>query len=814
MQAGVLLDITSEINRLPSDEESEIDNTNTNTTEITLNVNDTFEDWNAVNVAVNMYAKQNGFVATKYRKDLDEIDKTIIRRRVYRCWKGGVNNPRKVENINLHRDSVSTKTNCPWQVGFYFGKNANIIRLTKFDNIHNYQCDPVTIDLAPKNSRLPIVILNKIKHYTINGRLGAGQQYDLLTKEFPEHPIKKKNLYNAIQSFRGVRIHNESDAAMMFSYLMKLRDQDPDYIVIPRLEGLSNELTGLFWMTSQQRNELWPKFRDVVIHDNTAKTNRYEMSLSLFVGIDNNYKTRVLAQALIKYETQADYSWILQCTLEATDNLPPIVLFTDSDPGMIAAVQVVYPETRHLLCIYHIAENVKKKARSKLHGEMVNSFVKDFYHMRNSYNQYQFESRYNEMLIKYEKCRSYLEKKLYPNHKSWARYSIAKIFMAGVESTQRVESLNGVLKKHVHRGTLLKELVIEIENELNKEEQYNRIRDYYGSNPSVGLPSTYGTIFKDIDSVLKDSLAPIPLSLQRAQMKQALLYQGILVSIEQVNEFDEELNSIVEHIYDRPQIRLRELLLGIDCKEIQEIWEVNYIAASSTSKPHYVVILKDMTLLCTCMYIINQGMPCRHQYRILLQSNKAIFHMGFIHLRWFKSIPSEMNNYITIARGIKTYTTNSLQYIDQMRSTNIYTSNIRENVGKKLQFGTAMSVAKTSVQIAVAEGVTTELTGLLTEFIMKYRRKTGLNDVSQLSNESHGESSSIAIASCVPKISNPEYHKPKGRPPKRYKSSIEENNVQNISSSSKTCSYCLEKGHNIRGCKQQKTDSCDKENNN
>ena len=80
-----------------------------------------------------------------------------------------------------------------------------------------------------------------------------------------------------------------------------------------------------------------------------------------------------------------------------------------------------------------------------------------------------------------------------------------------------------------------------------------------------------------------------------------------------------------------------------------------------------------------------------------------------------------MNNYITIARGIKAYTTNSLQYIDQMRSTNIYTSNIRKNVGKKLHFGTAISVAKTSVQIAVAECVTTELTGLLTEFIMKYR---------------------------------------------------------------------------------------------
>lgn len=211
------------------------------------------------------------------------------------------------------------------------------------------------------------------------------------------------------------------------------------------------------------------------------------------------------------------------------------------------------------------------------------------------------------MLTKYEPCRSYLEKKLYPSRNSWARYSIAKVFTAGIESTQRVESLNGVLKKHVNRGTLLTELVKEIENELDKESQYNRIKDYYGANPSNGLPSTYDTIFKDIDSVLKDFLAPIPLSLQRAQMKQALLYQGTLVPIEQINESDEELGNIIEHIYDRPQIRLRELLIDIDEKEIQEIWEVNYIAASSSTKPHYVVIFGDMTLLCTCMYIINQG---------------------------------------------------------------------------------------------------------------------------------------------------------------------------------------------------------------
>jgi hypothetical protein len=496
-----------------------------------LKVNDTFKDWNEVDVIVNKYAKLNGFVAIKFRKDLDDIDKTIVRRRVYTCWKSGINKSKKVEDISLHRDGTTIKTNCPWKASFYFGKTRPDIHLTNLNDIHNHQCDPVTIDLAPKNQRFPQVVTEKIEHYTINGHLNAGQQYDLLLKEFPQYPIRKKNLYNAIQKFRGVRIHDESDAAMMYSYLLEQRNEDPDFIVTARLEGSSNELTGIFWMTSQQRNELWPKYHDVIIHDNTAKTNRYEMALSLFVGIDNNFKTRVVAQALTKYETLADYNWILECTLKATNNLSPVVLFTDGDPAVIAAVQMTYPQTRHLLCIYHISENVKKKAKSKLHGEMINNFVGDFYHMRNSYTLCQFESRYNEMLTKYEPCRSYLEK-LYQNRESWARCFIGKVFTAGVESTQRVESMNGVLKKHLDRGTLLKELVKEIEKELDKESYYSRLNDYYGSNPTIGLPSIYNTLFKDIDSILKEYLAPIPLSLQRAQMKQALLYQGSLITMD------------------------------------------------------------------------------------------------------------------------------------------------------------------------------------------------------------------------------------------------------------------------------------------
>ncbi|PKK56067.1 hypothetical protein RhiirC2_800829, partial [Rhizophagus irregularis] len=144
-------------------------------------------------------------------------------------------------------------------------------------------------------------------------------------------------------------------------------------------------------------------------------------------------------------------------------------------------------------------------------------------------------------------------------------------------STQRVESINGVLKKHLDRGTLLKDLVKVVESELEKELQYTQIKDYYGLNPSVGLPSTFNTIFKEIDNILQAHLSLIPLSLQQ---------------INQVTESNSTFGDIIEHEYDLPQIRLHKLIL-----------EISYIAITSSSltTPHYLVILKDSSSIYTCM---------------------------------------------------------------------------------------------------------------------------------------------------------------------------------------------------------------------
>ncbi|PKK59509.1 hypothetical protein RhiirC2_857313 [Rhizophagus irregularis] len=139
-------------------------------------------------------------------------------------------------------------------------------------------------------------------------------------------------------------------------------------------------------------------------------------------------------------------------------------------------------------------------------------------------------------------------------------------------------------------------------------------------------------------------------------MNQSLLYQVNLVSINQIEDEESNVNNgILGHSHDIPQIHLRDLLNGISYNDIIEIWEVSYIA-SKTSKSHYVVILKDATLLCTCMFIVNQGMICRHQFRVLIQSDNAIFHISHIHTRWFNlssDLPTNSTGFITIINGEK-----------------------------------------------------------------------------------------------------------------------------------------------------------------
>jgi hypothetical protein len=302
-----------------------------------------------------------------------------------------------------------------------------------------------------------------------------------------------------------------------------LQREEHGWFVEAKLEGEDNHLTGLFWMRPSQI-DLWQRFHDVVINDNTAKTNKYNMYLSLTIVVDNHARSRMAATAVVSDETKETYQWILECLLRATNGLAPRVLFTDADAGMVAAIHETLPTTKHNYCIWHIRRNLEKNLKRKLNNKY-DDFIRAWNKCRNSFSENVFQKQWYDLLINYPIAQKYLEHVLGTDVTSWALCFTHRSFNAGIQSTQRVESYNALIKQSVKSSTTLFELDTQIQLQLNKEEQFERW-EQSNQNPSVGLPNIISRYYDQIDIIIKKYLTPRVLKMQHQQMNESLLYHA------------------------------------------------------------------------------------------------------------------------------------------------------------------------------------------------------------------------------------------------------------------------------------------------
>src|SRR5438270_8677079 len=122
----------------------------------------------------------------------------------------------------------------------------------------------------------------EIQFFTENGNLPISIQRKLLKARFPTSSILDCDLTNAIQKFK-VKPDEVHNASNLLKTLIQNKSNDPGWFLEFQLND-ENRLTRLFWMSPSQI-ALWLEYHDVVLNDNTAKTNRYNMPLSLFLSL-------------------------------------------------------------------------------------------------------------------------------------------------------------------------------------------------------------------------------------------------------------------------------------------------------------------------------------------------------------------------------------------------------------------------------------------------------------------------------------------------------------------------------------------------
>ena len=149
--------------------------------------------------------------------------------------------------------------------------------------------------------------------------------------------------------------------------------------------------------------------------------------------------------------------------------LVPCLFYTDANPTMIAAVNTSWPTTKHHFCLFHIRKNLEKHFLGKYCGEKWSNFFAAFCHARNSRVESIFEERWAALLAEYADAANYLQRQLYRCREAWALCFTHRTFNAGIQSTQRIESYNDIIKNNVNGSSSLLELESIIERLLLKE---------------------------------------------------------------------------------------------------------------------------------------------------------------------------------------------------------------------------------------------------------------------------------------------------------------------------------------------------------
>ena len=95
----------------------------------------------------------------------------------------------------------------------------------------------------------------------------------------------------------------------------------------------------------------------IALFDTTHSTNQYDMRLGCFTTRNEDGRTILLAVSLVKNEDTRSFAWVFGKFKESFASEPDVLL-TDGDPAMAAAAKSVFPGTRHLLCTWHISQNL------------------------------------------------------------------------------------------------------------------------------------------------------------------------------------------------------------------------------------------------------------------------------------------------------------------------------------------------------------------------------------------------------------------------------------------------------------------------
>nr|XP_043616310.1 protein FAR1-RELATED SEQUENCE 5-like [Erigeron canadensis] len=244
----------------------------------------------------------------------------------------------------------------------------------------------------------------------------------------------------------------------------------------------------IFWADGRSR-DAYLKFGDVVVFDVTYMTHRFRLPFAPFVRVNHHGQSILFGGALLENEKEETFQWLFEHFLKCMFNKYPAAIITDQDKAIGNAICKVFPNTRHRYCVWHIN-------RHEL--EHLNQFASRFSDFQESYKQWvksdtteEFETQWEVINSKYNLDSSNWMVEMYKLRNFWVEAFFKDIFLAGMTTSQRSESILSYFDGYVNSNTMLNEFVIQYDKAVDDRRVAEEDEDFQTINTLPVLSSVH-----------------------------------------------------------------------------------------------------------------------------------------------------------------------------------------------------------------------------------------------------------------------------------------------------------------------------------
>ncbi|XP_048531643.1 protein FAR1-RELATED SEQUENCE 5-like isoform X2 [Triticum urartu] len=388
--------------------------------------------------------------------------------------------------------------------------------------------------------------------------------------------------------------------------LSEMKANDPDFNYTVQVDEESRIKT-LMWVTSRGFDQ-YRCFGDAITFDTTYRTNLYDMPFGLFVGVNNHFQSIIFGGAMMRDEKEDTFKWIVREFIRMVGGKHPQTILTNQARAMELAIEVELPNTVHRWCKWHVL----KKANESMgvlwskNSNFKMEFHKLVHHM---ITEEEFGAGWQDMLEKYNLRKHPFLTQIYEVQHKWAKPYFRGVFCAKMNSTQRSESANHLLKGYVPSGCPMHLFL----------KQFEKLQFDRESEES----------FQEKSTLLSGVSLRLNLPIERHASK---VYTRAMFE-----KFDEELYKCGTHVLDE-----------IVPRKIYKSTHIDAAAREKWSKVEFKIEVNDdeSFFSCECGTFEHSGLVCCHALQVMVFFRLSKIPEKHIMKRWTRDARDVLPAYL------------------------------------------------------------------------------------------------------------------------------------------------------------------------